>query len=172
MEMEISFDTMTNILTLLLGGSGGAVFTWYWQRRKAKAEANQAEVSAAKELQDVYQQIIKDKQDEVEDKNRIITELREDRDRYKRKADELSDKFDKLTHNVAEWKNDSDERIRTLQAQVARNGRQIACLRPMLCGREDCAIRIPMTITESGELKTKSPRRKTSSVEHVEPEAL
>ena len=170
--MEITFDNILTIVGLLLGGSGGAIFTWYWQRRKAKAEANQAEVSAAKEMQDIYQQMIKDKQDEVEDKNRIITELREDRNHYKRKADELNDKFDKLTHSVSEWKNDADERIRTLQAQVARNGRQIDCLRPMLCGRENCAIRMPMTITESGELKTKRPHRKASSIEPVEPDAL
>ena len=51
--MEITFESITNILSLLLGGSGGAIFTWYWQRRKAKAEANQAEVSAAKEMQDM-----------------------------------------------------------------------------------------------------------------------
>lgn len=170
--MEISIDTLISIATLLLGGSGGAFFTWYWQRRKAKAEANQAEVSAAKELQDMYQEMIKDKQEEVEDKNRIITELREDRDHYKRKADELSDKFDKLTHNVAEWKNDSDERIRTLQAQVARNGRQLEAIRPFMCGDLQCKTRQLMTITESGELKTKRPQRKTSSVEPVEPDAL
>lgn len=157
---------MINILSLLLGGSGGAFFTWYWQRRKAKAEANQAEVSAAKELQDMYQQMIADKNDEVADKNRIITELREDRDHYKRKADELSDKLDKLTHSVSEWKNDADERIRTLQAQVARNGRQIACLRPMLCGRENCAIRIPMTVNEAGDMK------QTTDIEPVDSDAL
>lgn len=157
---------MTNILSLLLGGSGGAFFTWYWQRRKAKAEANQAEVSAAKEMQDMYQQMIADKNDEVADKNRIIGELRDDRDRYKRKSDELSDKLDKLTHSVSEWKNDADERIRSLQAQVARNGRQIACLRPMLCGRENCAIRIPMTITEAGDMM------QTTEIEPVESDAL
>jgi peptidoglycan hydrolase CwlO-like protein len=157
---------MTNILTLLLGGSGGAIFTWYWQRRKAKAEATQAEVSAAKEMQDMYQQMIADKNDEVVDKNRIIGELRDDRDHYKRKSDELSDKLDKLTHSVSEWKNDADERIRSLQAQVARNGRQIACLRPMLCGRENCAIRIPMTITEDGDMK------QTTEIEPVESDAL
>ena len=151
--MEISIDTMINILSLLLGGSGGAFFTWYWQRKKAKAEAAQAEVSAAKEMQDMYQQMIADKNEEVADKNRIIGELRDDRDHYKRKADELSDKLDKLTHSVSEWKNDADERIRSLQAQVARNGRQIACLRPMLCGRENCAIRVPMTITEASDIK-------------------
>lgn len=157
---------MTNILSLLLGGSGGAIFTWYWQRRKAKAEANQAEVSAAKEMQDMYQQMIADKNDEVADKNRIIGELRDDRDHYKRKSDELSDKLDKLTHSVSEWKNDADERIRSLQSQVARNGRQIACLRPMLCGRENCAIRIPMTITEAGDMK------QTTDIEPVESDAL
>ena len=48
-----------------------------------------------------------------------------------------------------EWKTDSDKKIRSLQAQVARNGRQIDCMRPLLCGRENCATRVPVTITST-----------------------
>ena len=177
--MEITLDAIISLLGLFVGGGGGCFFTWRWMNRRAKAEAKEkeaeaksAEVDMAQKVQDTYQEILEDKKKEVEDNHRLIAELRDDRDHYKRKADELSDKLDKLTHSVSEWKNDADERIRTLQAQVARNGRQIAYLLPMLCGREDCAIRIPMTITDSGELKTKRPQRKTSRVEPVEPEAL
>ena len=55
-----------------------------------------------------------------------------------------------------EWKNDSDKKIRSLQAQVARNGRQIECMRPLLCGRENCAIRVPVTITPSEDDKNQN----------------
>ena len=53
MTMEITFDTLINVLSLLLGGGGGAFFVWRWQRKKAQAEAN-------KEEQDYYQQMMKD----------------------------------------------------------------------------------------------------------------
>ena len=46
--MEITLDTIISILGIFLGGGAGAFFTWKYQRRKAKAEAN-------KEEQDYYQ---------------------------------------------------------------------------------------------------------------------
>lgn len=45
---------------LFLGGGGGAFFTWRYMRRKAKAEAQQAEVETAKDKQEYYQRIIED----------------------------------------------------------------------------------------------------------------
>lgn len=51
--MEITFDTLINVLSLLLGGGDGAFFVWRYQRKKAQAEAN-------KEEQDYYQQMMKD----------------------------------------------------------------------------------------------------------------
>ena len=58
--MEINIDTIIAILGLFIGGGSGAFFTWRYQRKKAKAEAVTAEADAAKELQDVYQQLITD----------------------------------------------------------------------------------------------------------------
>ena len=89
--MEISLDTLINIGTLLLGGGGGAFFTWRWQRARAKAEAKEkeaeaksAEVDMAQKVQDTYQQMLEDKQKEVDDNHRLIAELREDRDQRDR----------------------------------------------------------------------------------------
>ena len=77
--MEITLDTLINLLGLLLGGGCGAFFTWRWQRRKAAAEAKEkeaeaksAEVDMAQKVQDTYQQMLKDKDEEVQDKNRLI----------------------------------------------------------------------------------------------------
>ena len=66
--MEITLDTIISILGIFLGGGAGAFFTWKYQRRKAKAEAN-------KEEQDYYQQMMKD--------------LAADRDYYKQERNDL-----------------------------------------------------------------------------------
>lgn len=85
--MEITIDTIVSILGIFLGGGAGAFFTWKYQRRKAKAEAN-------KEEQDYYQQMMKD--------------LAADRDYYKQERNHLRDtiksydeKFDDLERKVA-----------------------------------------------------------------------
>ena len=148
--MEISLDTILAIAGLFVGGGGGAFFTWRWQRAKAKAEAQTAEVNMAKEVQSTYQEILRSKQEEVDDKNRIIAELRQDRDHFRQDRNELRERIDKM-----------DERVRDLQAQVARNGRQLECMRPLLCGRRHCPDRISVTISADGEVRPSKVKNKT-----------
>ena len=143
MSVDISFDSIISIASLILGGSGaGAFFTWRYLRQKAKAEAQQAEAEAkaaevnmAKEVQDIYQQALKDKDEEVQDKNRIISELREDRDHYRAINNELRQRQDK-----------TDEVVRQLQHDVARNGRMVQSMRPFLCGDLVCKKRQLITM--------------------------
>lgn len=136
MSVDISFDSIISIITLILGGSGtGAFFTWRYLRRKAKADAQTSEVNMAKEVQDIYQQALKDKDDEVQDKNRIISELREDRDHYRAINNELRQRQDK-----------TDEVVRQLQHDVARNGRMVQSMRPFLCGDLVCKKRQLITM--------------------------
>lgn len=85
--MEITLDTIISILGIFLGGGAGAFFTWKYQRRKAKAEAN-------KEEQDYYQQMMKD--------------LAADRDYYKQERNDLrqtiksyDERIDDLERKVA-----------------------------------------------------------------------
>ena len=66
--MEITLDAIISLAGILLGGGGGAFFTWRFMRRKAKAEAETAEVDAAKELQDMYQQMLADAKTDREDR--------------------------------------------------------------------------------------------------------
>ena len=92
--MEITIDSIIGILGLLFGGGAvGGIFTWRWQRAKAKTEAKSAEVDMAQKVQDTYQQILDDKQKEVEDNHRLIAELREDRDHYKKGYAEFRDQI-------------------------------------------------------------------------------
>ena len=145
--MEITFDSIIGILGLLLGGGCGGFFTWRWQKRKARAEAKTAEADAAKELQDVYQQLINDIKTDRDEQKAYIQELKEDRRHLRDDRNELRKRQDEL-----------EEQVRGLQREVARNGRIVECMRPFLCGREGCAIRVPVTISPQGEIeKTKRP---------------
>ena len=128
--MEITVDTIIAILGLFIGGGGGAFFTWRWQRKKAKAEAENAEIDAAKELQDMYQQMLADAKTDREDRKAQIDELRQERDHYKNDRNELRDRLDA-----------TDEKIRSLEHTVARNGRQIEAMRPFLCYASGCRKR-------------------------------
>ena len=143
--MEISIDTIISIATLLLGGGGGAFFTWRWQRKKVKAEAKTAEADAAKELQDVYQQLVQDIKTDRDEQKAYIGELKEDRRHLRDERDELRKRQDDL-----------EETVRNLQFQVARNCRMVEFMRPFLCGREGCAIRVPVVMPGEEANKTEA----------------
>lgn len=130
--MEITLDSIIGILGLLFGGGAlGGIFTWRWQRKKAKAEAQTEEVNMAKAVQDTYQQMLQDKEADLEDRKKVINELREERDHYKRDRNELRDRLDK-----------TDETLRNLQREVARNGRMVENMRPFICYDMKCKKRV------------------------------
>ncbi len=155
--MEITFDSLISLLGILFGGGCGAFFTWKWQRKKAEAEAQQqqaeaksAEVDMAQKVQDTYQQMLEDKDKEVQDKNRIIAELREDRDHYRQTVSEMMKRQDKM-----------EEEVRSLKEQVARNGRIMKDIRPFLCYVTNCRKRqraqtFPTTCSTEGGPSTSS----------------
>ena len=135
--MEITIDTVISLLGLFIGGGGGAFFTWRWMRRKAKAEAQTEEVNMAQRVQDTYQEMLEDKQKEVDDNQRLIAELREDRDHYKQGYVEMRNRQDK-----------TEEMVRDLQMQVARNGRMVESMRPFLCYDMKCKKRVRVQVSE------------------------
>ena len=166
--MEITLEAIISIITLILGGGGVCGFLFWRQMKRQKeaeakaaeaeaklkeAEAKAAEVDMAQKVQDTYQQILEDKQKEVEDNHRLINELREDRDHYKQGYVEFRDQLDKLTKEFRDFRNQTEEERATMKRDIARNGRQLECMRPFLCGREGCAIRVPVTISANGELE-------------------
>ena len=139
--MEINIDTIIAILGLFIGGGSGAFFTWRYQRKKAKAEAVTAEADAAKELQDVYQQLISDIKTDRDEQKAYINELKEDRNHLRKDRDDLRKRQDEL-----------EQQVRSLQKDVARNGRMVECMRPFLCGKSGCKDRVPVNI--SNEMDT------------------
>lgn len=134
--MEINIDTIIAILGLFIGGGSGAFFTWRYQRKKAKAEAVTAEADAAKELQDVYQQLITDIKTDRDEQKAYINELKEDRNHLRKDRDDLRKRQDEL-----------EQQVRSLQKDVARNGRMVECMRPFLCGKSGCKDRMPVNIS-------------------------
>lgn len=158
--MEITLEAIISLIGLFVGGGGGAFFTWRYMRRRAKAEAVQAEIDAAKDKQEYYRNIIDD--------------VAKDRDYYKGERDEIRDQMDKFSRSVMDWKRDTDSTIEDLRRQVARNGRQLEAIRPFMCGDLSCKTRQRVTISESGEVKTKrpAPKKQQTEIEPVESEAL
>lgn len=153
--MNIEFDTIINVLTLLLGSGGGAFFTWRYLRqqeaakaKEAEANAVTAETSAVKEVQDVYQQLITDVKADRDEQKAYISELKEDRRHLREERDELRERIDK-----------TDESVRALQQAVARNGRQIECMRPLLCGRAGCPDRVAVAISEDGVIRSRQQKK-------------
>lgn len=161
--MEITLEAIISLIGLFVGGSGGAFFMWKYQRKKAKAEAETAEVDAAKELQDMYQQMLADAKADREDRKVQIEELRQERDHYKSDRNELRERLD-----------DMDKKMRDLQFDVARNGRQIELMRPFICTDLSCKLRQRGTISDIEAIrKPDDPNRKRhrpkSEKQEIEP---
>ena len=137
--MDINISDIISILGLLAGGGGaGWWLTWRYTRRKEQAEAVSAEATAAKELQDVYQQLIQDVKTDRDEQKAYITELKDDRKHLRDERDELRTRQDAL-----------EEQMRGLQREVARTGRKLECMRPFLCGKQNCKNRVPVAISET-----------------------
>ena len=183
--MEITFDSIIGILGLLLGGGAGGFFTWRWQRARAKAEAKEkeaeaksAEVDMAQKVQDTYQQMLEDKNKEVADNHRLISELREDRDHYKQGYMEMRDEVEKLSKDFYEFKRDTEAERQKMKRDIARNTRIAESSRPFMCGlAPECAKCVPVIISDEGAVTPKAKPAADAAgtaadVEPIEQEAL
>ena len=149
--MEITLDTLISIAGLLLGGGGGAFFTWRYMRRKAKAEAMTAEVEAAKDKQEYYRGIIDD--------------VAKDRDYYKQERDEVRERMDKMAHSFMDWRMEADKDRMDMKMEIARLGRKVEVMAPFMCGDLQCKLRKRVVLSEDGTVK---PTRKKEAKE-IEP---
>lgn len=187
--MEITLDSIIGILGLLFGGGAvGGIFTWRWQRAKAKAEAKQAEVEVkekeaeakakeiemAQKVQDTYQEMLEDKQKEVADNQRLIAELREDRDHYKQGYMEMRDEVEKLSKDFYEFKRDTEAERQKMKRDIARNTRIAESSRPFMCGlAPDCAKCVPVIISDEGTVKPgKKGKKSPQNIEPINAEDL
>ena len=164
MNMEITLDAVVSLIGLFVGGGGGAFFMWKWQRRKAKAEAKTAEVDAAKELQDLYQQMLADAKTDREDRKAQNEELRQERDHYKNDRNELREQMKKFEGEISEIKKDNYEMSLKIQQLNAR----VSTMVPLLCGRRGCLDREAVTISADGAIEPAKPK-KTKKQQEIEP---
>lgn len=126
-SMDVSIETIMTIGGWLLGAGGaGGLLTWRLSRRKEKAEVQTAEVNMAQAVQDTYQQMLEDKDKEIQ--------------YYRADSSELRGRLD-----------DMDKRFRDLQREVARNGRMVEAMRPFLCADLTCPHRQRVTISADGD---------------------
>jgi len=137
--MEISLETIISIVGLLLGGGGiGGFFTYRYTKRKERAEASTSEAGAAKEWQDVYQQIVSDLKSDRDEQKTYIQELKDDRRHLREERDDLRKRQDDL-----------DDRIWNLQREVQRTTKLVEQMRPFLCQRAAvCKLRVPVEPSE------------------------
>lgn len=179
--MEITFEDIIALITLFVGGSGiGGLVTWKWMKTKAKAEADQAvaeakqkdaeakaaEIEMAQKVQDTYQEMLEDKNKEVEDNHRLIAELRQDRDHYKQGYMEMRDEVDKLTKDFYDFKRDTMNEREKMKSDIARNTRIAESSRPFMCGlAPDCAKCVPVIISDEGTVKPKGKRGQKHEIE-------
>ena len=156
--MEL-FDSFTNILSLLFGGSLISIVTWKFARRKAAAEAKQAEAVAKQAEADAEKakaEAIKERQDYYQ---QMMDDVAKDRDYYKHERDEYRETIKGY-----------DVRIDALERMVARNGRMVESMRPFMCADLSCKLRKRVIISEEGEVK--KPRQKKMDIEPVDRQDL
>ncbi len=173
--MEITLEAIISFIGLFLGGGGGAFFTWRWMNRRARAEAKEkeaeaksAEVDMAQKVQDTYQEMLDDKNKEVEDNHRLIAELREDRDHYKKDRNELREQLDKLIKDFYDFKRETEDERQKMKSDIARNTRIAESSRPFMCGlAPDCAKCVPVIISDEGTVKPGKKGKK--SPQDIEP---
>jgi hypothetical protein len=156
--MEITLDAIISLVGLFLGGGGGAFFTWRYMRRKAKAEAQQAEVDTAKDKQEYYQ--------------RMIDDVAKDRDYYKQERDEVRERMDKMAHSFMDWRMEADKDRMDMKMEIARLGRKVELMAPFMCGDLQCKLRKRVVLSDEGEAKKARQPKQKSDVEPIEQEAL
>ena len=174
--MEITLEAIISFIGLFLGGGGGAFFTWRWMNRRARAEAKEkeaeaksAEVDMAQKVQDTYQEMLDDKNKEVEDNHRLIAELREDRDHYKKDRNELREQLDKLIKDFYDFKRETEDERQKMKSDIARNTRIAESSRPFMCGlAPDCAKCVPVIISDEGTVKP-GKKGKNATKHEIEP---
>ena len=157
--MEITLDAIISLIGLFVGGGGGAFFTWRYLRRKAKAEAVTAEVDAAKDMQDMYQQMLEDAKRDREDRREQVEELRADRDHYKQERNELREKMEQLTRSFMDWRIEADNDRSKMKMDIAKLGRKVETMVPFMCGNLACKERQRVVLSEDGTVKNTTKKK-------------
>ena len=151
--MEITLEAIISFIGLFVGGGAGAFFTWRYQKKKAKAEAESAEIDAAKEMQGLYKQMLNDANEYLEDARSKVDGLRQERDHYKQDRDELRVKVDNLVKMFYELKTESEKERSQLRVDISRLQSQLKGILPLTCTVPDCKLRQVISLEDVPDLK-------------------
>lgn len=147
--MEWLVNNITDILSLVFGGSLISIVTWKFARRKAAADAKKAEAEAKQAEAEAQQAEAEAKQKEAEAAEarqnyyqQMLDDIAKDRDYYKGERDEMRNTIKKY-----------DERMDQLERSVARNGRMVEAMRPFMCADIHCKKRQRVVLSAEGEVE-------------------
>ena len=158
--MEITLEAIISFIGLFVGGGAGAFFTWRYQKKKAKAEAESAEIDAAKEMQGLYKQMLNDANEYLEDARNKVDGLRQERDHYKQDRDELREKVEKLTKMFYELKTDSEKERSQLRVDISKLQSQLKGILPLTCTVPDCKLRQVIVLEDLPDIKRQRKQQK------------
>ena len=135
-------ETIITIIVSVVTAVGGWEAIRYFinrksEKRKSEAEADSAATAVIKEIQETYQIFISDAKNTLEEDRQYIGRLKDDRKHLMEERDDLRKRID-----------ETEEKVRDLQREVARNGRMVEALRPLICGVIGCRNRKPVTISD------------------------
>ncbi len=168
-----SLTVIIEILGLILGGGGLIGFavgfaTFKWQRMKARGEARQAELEATKTEQDTYQEIITDLKEHNDELRKYNSEQRD----YTK---QLEEERKQLVRERNEWRKQQelyDEKISNNERQIARLGRRVDSLTPLICTVVDCPKRQRNIIGAVSDESFDAQEEKKQEVEPIDNEDM
>lgn len=165
-------DTIISLLGLFVGGGGGAFFTWRYMRRKAKAEADNAEVDTMKNMQDAYDKMCDQVNHYIEDATGRMEDIRADRDRYKKERDELRDRFERLEDSLRQMRNEYQAEKAETDRKIAQLGRRVEAMRPFLCGDLTCKKRQRVAVLDGEDAEPSQPVKTRKKAAKEEPKDI
>lgn len=140
--METGFEIysiINTVVSLVLGG--GWFLHWRASRRKADGEAKQTEAQANKEAQEYYNTTLADV-------NNTLKEVRAERDHYKDDRNALRKENEMMVEKYNELQRKLVEIELEYKRDVARLGRRLDGLFPLLCGAIRCPHRKKVSIID------------------------
>lgn len=158
--MEV-YSIITTTLSIIFGG--GWFVHWRASRRKMEGEAKQTEAQANKEAQEYYNSTLADV-------NNTLKEVRAERDHYKDDRNALRQENETMIQKYKELQNKLTEIEVEYKREIARLGRRLDCLNPLLCGVIGCPHRKKVSVigdevvtgqTQAEETVTEATEKKT-----------
>ena len=164
-------EAIISLLGLLLGGGGGAFFTWQFMRRKAKAEADSAEVDTVRNMQEAYDKMFEQVNHYIEDATGKMDDIRADRDRYKKERDELRGRFERLEESLRKMRCEYQTEKNETDRKIAQLGRKVEAMRPFLCGDLLCKKRQRVAVLdgEAADTDVRKTTRTKADKSDIEP---